>query len=139
MGFIDIDTCPQCTSGNTDSYLHATWYCQPVHSVWTTVIETISTILECRVPLSPTLCLLGDTSEFPLLSQHKIPVLVSLAITKKIVFQNWLSKTSCHLKHWSNLLPEYISTEEIHARKNNNICAFKDIWNPFITFLQIQP
>lgn len=58
MGLSDTDTCSQCTSGNTDTYLHATWLCQPGHSLWTTLTNTLSSVLDCRVPLSPALCLL---------------------------------------------------------------------------------
>ncbi|XP_065112772.2 G-protein coupled receptor family C group 6 member A-like [Paramisgurnus dabryanus] len=58
MRLSDTDTCSQCTSGNTDTYLHATWFCQPVHSLWTTVTNTLSSILDCRVPLSPKLWLI---------------------------------------------------------------------------------
>ena len=47
----------QNSLGSTDTYFHATWLCQPVHSLWTTVTETVFMVLDCRVPLSPTLCL----------------------------------------------------------------------------------
>ena len=138
MGLSDTDTCSQCASGSIDTYFHATWLCQPVHSLWTTVTNTLSSVLDCRVPLSPALCLLGDTSDSPFPLKYKTPVLVSLAITKKIVFQNWKSKSSCHFNHWTNLITEFILTEETAAYKKNNISAFKEIWNPLITFLQIQ-
>lgn len=137
MGLSDTDTCAQCTLGSTDTYFHATWLCQPVHSLWITITETLSTVLDCRVPLSPTLCLLGDTSDTPLPPKYTVPVLVSLAIVKKIVFQNWKSRASCHLSHWTNLISEYI-TEEIASCKGKKISAFKDTWNPLITFLQIK-
>lgn len=138
MKLSDTDICSQCTSGSTDTYLHATWLCQPVHSLWTTLTNTLSSILDCRVPLSPALCLLGDTSETSIPSKYKTPVLVSLAIAKKIIFQNWKSKSSCHFSHWTNLITEFILTEETIAHKKNNISAFKKTWNPLITFLQIQ-
>ena len=63
---------------------------------------------------------------------------VSLAIAKKIVFQNWKSKSSCHFTHWTNLITEFILIEETIAHKMNNISAFKETWNPLITFLQAQ-
>lgn len=133
MKLSDTDICSQCTSGSTDTYLHATWLCQPVHSLWTTLTNTLSSILDCRVPLSPALCLLGDTSETSIPSKYKTPVLVSLAITKKI-FQNWKSKYFCHFSHWTNLITEFILTEETIAHKKNNISAFKKTWNPLITY-----
>lgn len=133
MGLSDTDTCSQYTSGSTD-YFHATWLCQPVHSLWTTVTNTLSSALDFRFPLSPALCLLGDTSDTAFPSKYKTPV--SLAIAKKIVFQNW--KSSCHFYHWTNQITEFILTEETAAHQKNNISGFKETWNPLITFLQVQ-
>ena len=81
MGFSDTDICSQCTLGSTDDYFHATWACQPVHSLCTAVTEKLSSIVGCRIP---SLCLLGDIT------------LISLTIVKKIILQNWKSKKSCH-------------------------------------------
>jgi len=93
MGITDTDICPHCTLGCPDTYLYATWSCQPVNSLWTSVTKTLSTILDCsRVPLSPTLCLLVDTTSIPIPQKFKNPLLVSLTIAKKIVFQNWKSR-----------------------------------------------
>lgn len=136
MGTVNTDICPHCTSGSTDTYLHATWNCQPVNLLWTSVIKTLSTILDCRIPLSPTLCLLGDTTSTLIPQKIKYPVLVSLTIAKKVVFKNWKSRNSCHINHWFNLMSEHILTEELIAQKNNNTSAFEDIWRPFITFFQ---
>ena len=91
VGLTDTGTCSQCTLGSTDTYFHATWFYQPVHSLWTIITETLSTVLDCRVPLSPTLCLLRDTSDILFAPKNTIPVLLSLAIAMKIVFQNWKS------------------------------------------------
>ena len=100
MGLADTDSCSQCTLDSTDNYLHATWVCQPVHSFWTVVTDTLSTILGCRIPLSSSLCLLGAITEIP--PKHKNPLLISLTIAKKIVFQNWKSRKNCHysLDNW---------------------------------------
>uniref|UniRef100_A0A672Z074 Reverse transcriptase zinc-binding domain-containing protein n=1 Tax=Sphaeramia orbicularis TaxID=375764 RepID=A0A672Z074_9TELE len=97
MGLISTDICSQCTLGHTDDYLHATWSCQPVLSFWITVTETLSCILGCRIPASPTLCLLGDLTHITIPTKHNNPLLISLTIAKKIIFQNWKSKHSCHI------------------------------------------
>jgi len=52
MGLHNTDYCSQCTLGSTDDYLHAIWHCQPVHSFWITVTETLSTIMSHRIPSS---------------------------------------------------------------------------------------
>ena len=84
MGLADTDSCSQCTLDSTDNYLHVTWVCQPVHSFWTAVTNTLSTILGCRIPLSSSL--LGAITEIP--PKHKKPLLISITISKKIIFQN---------------------------------------------------
>ena len=71
----------------------------------------------------------AESSGTPVPPKYTIPVLVSPAITKKIVFQNWKSN-----HHWTNLISEFISTEETAGYRKSNISAFKDIWDPFITF-----
>ena len=96
MGFSDTDICSQCTLGSTDDYFHATWACQPVHSLWTAVTEKLSSSLGCRIPLSPSLCLLGDITQVVLQTKYRNPFLISLTIVKKIILQNWKSKKSCH-------------------------------------------
>ena len=134
MGFADTDICSQCTLGSTDDYFHATWACQPVHSLWTAVTEKLSTILGCRIPLSPLLCLLGDITQVVLPTKYRNPLLIS-TIVKKIILQNWKSKKSCHITHWINLLTEHISIERITASKKNNISVFNETWNTFLTHL----
>lgn len=94
--------------------------------------KNIFTIFYCRIPLSPSLCLLGDTTSILIPQKWKYPLLVSLTIARKIVFQNWKSRDSCHINHWINLISKHILTEELSAQKKNNTSAFKDIWNPFI-------
>ncbi len=77
MGLINTDACSQYTLGSTDSYLHATWVCQPVHAFWTTVTEEFSTVLGCRIPMSPSLCLLGDIAQISLPLKYKNSSLIS--------------------------------------------------------------
>lgn len=138
MGLADTDTCSQCTLDSTDDYFHATWTCQPVHSLWISVTEKLSTILGCRIPLSPSLCLLGDITQVTLPTKYRNPLLISLTIAKKVIVQNWKSKKSCHITHWINLLTEYISIEKITAYKKNNISVFNETWNTFLPLLNLK-
>ena len=103
MGLADTDSCSQCTLDSTDNDLYATWVCQPVHSFWTAVTNTLSTIFGCRIPLSSSLCLLRANTKIP--PKHKNPLLISLTIAKKIVFQNWKSRKKCHITHCIYIAP----------------------------------
>ena len=121
MGLANTDICSQCTLGGTYTYLHTIWLCQPVHSFWITVTETLSTILSYRIPASPTLCLLGDISEIHIPQKHRNPLLISLVVAKKVVLQNWKSKKSCHINNWTNLISEYISMKKYNAHRKKQI------------------
>lgn len=78
IGLVNTEICSQCTLGSADDYFHATWACQPVYSLWTAVIENLSNILGCRVPLSQSLCLLGDLTQVTIPTKYQNPLLVSL-------------------------------------------------------------
>ena len=112
MGLANTDISSQCTS---DDYLHAMWLCQLVYSFCITITEALSTILDSRIPSSQTLCLLNDISKINIKQHFKNLLLISLAVAKKVVLQNWKSKKSCHINHWKNLITEYITIENHHA------------------------
>ena len=134
MGLTNTGICSH-TSGSTDDYLHAMWLCQPVSSFWITVTQALSTILNYRIPSSPTLCLLSDISIVQILQKLKNPLLISLAVAKKVVLQNWKSKKSCHINHWKNLIAQYIAIEKHNAHRGRQMSAFENTWSPFLSFL----
>lgn len=137
MKLSNIDTCSHCTLGCTDNYLHATWVCTPVHSFWSAVTDNLSAILSCRIPLSPSLCLLGDTTQTDLPIKYVRPLLISLTIAKKIIFQNWKNKNACNITHWINLLSEHILIEKNIAQKQKHISAFIETWTLFTDHLHL--
>lgn len=64
----EADICPGSQSYQWFNFYwtkkcHATWACQQVHSLWIAVTKKLATILSCRIPLSPSLCLLGDFTQ----------------------------------------------------------------------------
>lgn len=124
MGLANTYACSQCTIDTTANYFHALWTCQPVHSFWDSVTQKPSTILDCGIPLSPQLCLLGDTSVIKISNKYKNSLLISLLP----ILLNWKSK------NWTNLLSEYISTEaKITAYNNNKNTTFPEKWSPFLS------
>ena len=132
MGFYDTDICSQCTLGSTDDYFHATWACQPVHSLCTAVTEKLSSILGGRIHHSASsLCLLGVITQVILPTKYRNPLLISLTIVKNIILQTWKSKKSCHITHWLNLLTEHISDRDNNRLQKNNISVFNETWNTF--------
>lgn len=137
MKFSDTDICSQCTLGCTDNYLHATWDCTPVHSFWISVTDKLSIILDCRVPLHPSLCLLGDITQIDLPNKFHNPLLISLTVAKKVIFQNWKNKKACNIKHWITLITDLITTEKNIANKQKHMSAFSEIWTLFLNYFNI--
>ena len=137
MGFSETDICTQCNQNTPDTYLHALWLCSPVQSFWSIVIQRLSSILNCRIPLSPNLCLIGDLSTTDLALTLSQSVLVSLAIAKKTILLNWKNKQSLNITQWQNLLIDYILLDKIAATKKQQLTDFTEKWSPFLDSLRI--
>lgn len=73
----------------TDTYSHALWHCSPVFGLQSL---KLSSILVCRIPLSPHLCLPCDKTSISFPTKHAKPTLTTLAIAKKIILINWKNK-----------------------------------------------
>ena len=129
--------CSHCTLGVTDTYLHALWECTPVHTFWYTVTQKLTDILSCEVPHHPSLCLLGLTTQTTIPNKHKNNILTSLTIAKKTILQNWKSKQSININHWTNSLNQYISNSLTAASSDDDKTTFTTSWSPFIIYLNI--
>ena len=137
MGFSHSDICTQCTQNTADTYFHALWLCSPVYQFWETVTQKLSSILGCRIPQSPNLCLIGDLTTTTLPDIQYQPTLAALAIAKKTILVNWKDKKALNITHWLNLLAEHISLEKISATKKKQLASFTEKWSPFISSLNI--
>lgn len=102
MGFI-TDTCSHCTQSKPDTYSHALWFCTPVNSLLIKILQTLTTYLDCRIPASPIVCLLGDTSTTDLNKNQTRILLIALAIAKKAILMNWKSRSNINIKLIINL------------------------------------
>lgn len=111
MGFSKSDICSQCW---VDTYLHALWLCSQVHHFWWTVTQNFSSVLDCRIPLSPNLCLLGDLTVTDLPNNQSQSTFAALAIAKKTILIHWKNKQALSIIHWLNLLREHILTNPNH-------------------------
>ena len=134
MGFTS-EICSHCTQNCPDTYLHATWLCAPINKFWKEITETLSRFLGSHIPLSPSLCLLGDLSTINLDQTNNRILLVALTIAKKTILMNWKSKNDIHLAHWKNLLIDYISLENTPPSLSNTT-QHHAIWSSLTDFLQ---
>ena len=137
MGFSHTDICTQCTQNTSDTYFHAVWLCTPVYQFWLTVTQKLSNILDCRIPQSPNLCLIGDISSTAISNTQVQPTLAALSIAKKTILVNWKDKKALNITHWLNLLTEHISFEKISATRKKQLVSFTKKWSPFIRSLNI--
>lgn len=137
MGFSDSNICTQCAQNTEDTYIHALWSCSPVQQFWSSVTLKMSSILGFRIPLTPTLCLLGDLSVLDLPKTESQPILVALAIAKKTILVHWKDKHTLNVNHWQNLLIEHISLERISATRKNKSKHFIDKWSTFLSSFNI--
>lgn len=97
----------------------------------------LSDILSCRVPLTPSLCLLGLTTAISIPPRHKNSLLTSLTIAKKTILQNWKSKQVININQWSNLLYQFITSSLTVACYDDDITPFINSWEPFINHYSI--
>ena len=114
MGFADSDICPHSSLNTTDTYMHATWECTPVKQFWHNITDNLSLLMDFRILLLPSLCLLGDISNVNINITSRI-MSIALIIAKKTILMNWKSRHTSNITIWKNLLIEYISMEKLSA------------------------
>ena len=139
MGLADTDTCSQCTMGVTDTYLHALWECTPIQAFWKKVTQTLTDVLSCRIPLLPSVCLLGFISNTEIPPTHKNSLLTSLTIAKRVILQNWISKKSITINHWTNTLIQHITILQTTACSEGDMSSHRETWTPFMKYFKISP
>lgn len=92
MGFTS-EVCSHCMQNCSDNYSYpynyATCHCTPVKYFWKEATDSLPRFLGCHIPLSPSLCLLGDISTFKLPGTNSSFLLMALTIAKKTIFISW--------------------------------------------------
>lgn len=134
MGLRDTDNCAQCTMGVTDTYLHALQECSPVQAFWNTVPQKLRHS-ELQNPLFPILLFTWYHHNYYNTTQTEQSV--DISITKKIILQNWKSKISINVNHWSNSLILHISIPHTAASYDDDTPSFMETWASFINHFNI--
>lgn len=132
MGLIDTDICSSCTLNTVDNYYHAMWLCPPVQTFWEGVTEKMSDLLGCNLPLSPSLCLLGDLTVINPAPNITRPILIAITTAKKTILRNWKTRHKLSISHWLNILTEYISMEKLSAALQDQTHYFEATWTPLL-------
>lgn len=92
MGLSDSSHCSLCPPNTLDDYIHAIWHCPPIQHFWKEFTDELSLILDCRIPLFPSLCLLGDSSSVTIPNHNMKVIVIALTVAKKTILPNWKSR-----------------------------------------------
>ncbi len=112
------------------------WHCTPVKEFWENVTESLSNHMGCHIPLSPSLCILGDISIINSNDTDSKLLLVALTIAKKTILMNWKSRNTIHIISWKNLITDYISMENLSTSTQNNTIELNPSLLSLINFHQ---
>lgn len=80
---MDSEICTHCVKNTLGYYIHAIWYCTPIEHFWQDVTGRLCLLLKHLIPISPSVCLLRDTSEINITQISRKIHLIALSITKK--------------------------------------------------------
>ncbi len=105
----------------TVTYVHLTpsdhlSVCNGNASFWKQISHTLSDILEVKIPLSPTLLLLNDSSSSDLSLQQKCILWAGLTSAKKMLALRWQPLHSLTWQQWANSLLDIVMMEQSVAR-----------------------
>ena len=134
MGLTGSDICTECTLNKPNDYFHALWLCPPIQHFWREVTTRLSQFLGCYVPLSPSICILGNleilnTGPTQTTTRITTPLLVALTIAKKTILLNWKSRKKINISQWFNLLIQHILMEQESAQQNNQLEEFNKTYS----------
>lgn len=87
------------------------------------------------MPISPRLCILGDTTEVPDLSKHKYRVVRTGLITcVRLILRCWRDPQTPTLNRWKELMIEMVACEMLE-RLNPHNDASKKQWGSFSRYV----
>lgn len=89
-----------------------------------------------HIPMSPSLCLLGNTSVTNLNKSSNKLLLTALTIAKKTILINWKNRNDTNITHWKNLLIEHISLEYSPIPTQNSAVEPLSVSAPLLNYLQ---
>ncbi len=136
MGFTS-ETCSHCTQNTPDTYFTSCGIAPQLKNFGKiSKTESLSNHMGCHIPLSPSLCILGDISIINSNDTDSKLLLVALTIAKKTILMNWKSRNTIHITSWKNLITDYISMENLSTSTQNNTIGLNPSLLSLINFHQ---
>lgn len=110
------------------TYLHALWGCPLVFPLWKKVLEVIGIWLECILPISPRLCLLGDRTKVQNLNKFKFRILKAALLTcAHLILRCWKEPQTPTMEMWKTQMMETAAYEKMLIRLNGGNIAINDL------------
>lgn len=131
MGLMNNDLCWKC-GAESGTLIHALWECSNIFPLWEKVIDYMSKSLNCELPRSPRLCLLGDRTMVPLLNKYSFRILKTGLITcARIILRYWKEPQAPTLSMWKTQMMGNVACEKMLGRLNCENDVMKEKWDNF--------
>ena len=130
MGLINNDLCWKC-GVEKGTFIHASWECSKI-LLWEKVIDNMSKSLNCELPRSPRLRLLGNITMVLLLNKYSFRILKTGLITcAQTILRCWREPQAPTLRMYKTLMMGMVACEKMLGRLNCKNYMIKEKWDCF--------
>jgi len=119
------------------SFLHCTWLCAKVRSLWYDFCHALTKITRVTFPLDPELCLLGKLTTFngSLTKIQTKFVEISSCVARKCIAMTWKSDSPTLMDRWYVEINSCIPLEKITYSLRKRYKLFLNIWQPYLEYM----
>lgn len=135
MGLLNNDLCLKC-GGKSDTFIHPLWECSKVLPLRESVIDYMGNWLNCELPRSPRLCVLGDRTMVPHLNRSIFRILkTSLMTCEQTILRCWGEPQIPTLNIWRTQMMETVACEKMLGTLNWQIDMTNKQWDSFSRYM----
>ena len=117
--------CLKCKT-ESDSLIHAFWYCEKIRESWKEIEEWLSTICKSRIAFTPQTCLFQNTINLKYPTGWQITF--SSLIYKKLILQNWKNEDAPSVDRWKRRMKYYLNLERNMSENSSKKRQFEQVW-----------
>lgn len=130
------DTCVKCNV-EKGTLFHCLWECPVIKQFWNEVIKYISQMTLNPIPNCPTLCILNlYPMGCKLNSKERKLTDLCLLQARRLISLCWKDINRPSVGRWLKELSACLVLEKLTYTIKKKSADFKEIWNPFLTFLK---
>ncbi len=108
--------CQLCPHKVLGTYLHMMWECPGVFSLWLSISNILSCLIQTNIPCLPHILLLNDDTSLHLNFYRKRVLFAGLTAAKKMLIKRWKPPHVLNLSLWKVSLHEVLLLEISSAR-----------------------